>query len=237
MLTTLAPRVVALIAGNVYTSAPATVNVCLVPYVVENSKETGSAVVAVYATRTVRAVGLTTALVSGVVVVLLTLRPNSSEAFVDGKSAAETNANVSCASDPTTSLCVAETFEETDPVAVGTHAGRGVMALDGTVLVSSVLRAPSGPRNLTLSVRSAAVLGVIDPIVMVSSSFEQLRTPESIGVSTPLCANRAYSSCVATSLECSPSPPVNVSVREPAMPCFRWIPARTHWTCRRKRTR
>jgi hypothetical protein len=99
-LTTLVPREVELIVGNVYTSGPVTVNVYLVALcVVENSNATGAAVVAVYATLTVRAVGLTTALVrsAGIVVplTLRPLRPNSSEAFVDGKLELETNANVS----------------------------------------------------------------------------------------------------------------------------------------------
>jgi len=96
-LTTLVPREVELIVGNVYTSGPVTVNVYLAALcVVENSNATGAAVVAVYARLTVRAVVLTTALVrSAGVVVPLTLRLNSSEALVDGKLELETNANVS----------------------------------------------------------------------------------------------------------------------------------------------
>ena len=86
-LTTLTPRVVELIVGNVYTSDPATANVYRLPYVVENSNDTpcASCAVAVYAILTARAV--TTALVSGICVVPLSLRESSSDALVCGKSA------------------------------------------------------------------------------------------------------------------------------------------------------
>ena len=98
-------------------------------------------------------------------------------------------------------MCAAETFEVTDPAAVGTHAGRtgAPMALEGTVVVSSVPSVPSGPRNWTLSVRSAVLVGVMDPMEIVSRSSEQLRA--AIGVSTPLCATRTYSTCDETTLE------------------------------------
>ncbi len=88
----------------------------------------------------------------------------------------------------------------------------------------SELKAPSGPRSWTLSVRFPVLAGVIDEIVTVSSGSEHANDAELIVVSTPLCANLTYSTCVDTTLECSKSPPVNVSVRDPAVDSLRWMP-------------
>jgi hypothetical protein len=123
-VTTLTPRVVELIVeGNVYTSVPLTVNEYDVPYDVENTNVTSTADAALYATLTVRAVVFTTASVRDVKLPS-TRNENSIDAVVDGKSAPATNPKVSCTSEPTTSLCNADTFELTDPAAVGTHCGK-----------------------------------------------------------------------------------------------------------------
>jgi hypothetical protein len=88
----------------------------------------------------------------------------------------------------------------------------------------SELIAPSGPRSFTLSVKSAVLAGVSEATVIVSSGSEHASEAELIVVSTPLCATFTYSTWVKTKLECSKSPPVNVSFKEPEVPFLRWIP-------------
>jgi hypothetical protein len=178
-VTTLTPRVVELIVGNVYTSVPLTVNEYDVPYDVENTNVISTADAALYAKLTVRAVVFTTAPVRDVKLPF-TRNENSIDAVVDGKSSPATNPNVSCTSEPTTSLCGAGMLELTDPAAVGTQVG--TICVEGMIALISKLGVPSGPRSLTFSVRSAVLEGVIDAIVTVLRSSEHVTAV--MGVST-----------------------------------------------------
>jgi hypothetical protein len=154
-----------------------------------NSNVTEATEAAVYATRTVRAVVFATPPESDVAMPS-TRKENSVDASVEGKSALETKLNVSCTSEPTTSLCADETFDVTEPAAVGTHCG--AMELPATVRESSGPTVPSGASKATRSTTSESNAGATDPSVTVASEDEHEIVDEDTVVSTDACVYLTY---------------------------------------------